>query len=223
MNRNFKLIIIPVAAIIIASVLWLGCEKKEAPQPSQNVVNVPEISRKPTGPTETRASTAEVKPAQPASAAASGAANTIPATNPEALKNVIIRVYEDEEQPNNYIDLSEFKTVCPEAIGDLFGTGALTLNPTLPDEKKAPVDRVVSIELANMGLIDPEIKGVGKITQPIGYRDCKITLKDPDETLTGIVVLCRNLEGKKTDGTPWSLLLKQMTAKKFYKVELIRK
>jgi len=219
MNRNFKLVIVPVAAIMIASVLWLGCEKKEAPQPSQNVVNVPETSAKPTGPAETRVSTAEIKPAQPASAAAS----TVSAANLEALKNVVIRVYENETQPNNYIDISEFKTVCPEAMGDLFGTGVLTLNPTLPDEKKVPVDRVTSIEMVNMGLINPVIKGVGKITQPIGYRDCKITLKDPDETLTGIVVLCRNLEGKKTDGSPWALLLKQESAKKFYKVELIRK
>ena len=222
MSRNLtQKISLLVAALVI--VLLSGCEKKETPQTPRNVVSVPEISKKPIGPAETGVPTSETTPPKPITTPSNVPANTAATTTPEALKNVVFRIYEDENQPDKYVELSEFKTACPEVIGNLFGTGILTMNPTLPDEKRVPVERVASIELVNMGLIDPDIKGVGKITQPIGYRDCKIILKNPDENLTGIVVLCRNLEGKKTDGTPWALLLKQTTAKNFYKIVLIKK
>lgn len=143
------------------------------------------------------------------------------AVKPE--KKLVYRVYPDEHRTDEYVELTELKFDCPEDIGRLFKDGVVRINPTLDDERKVPVERVKSLIFNKRGLVKPDIAGVGKLSEPVGYRDCTINLKNPDEELTGILVICRKLEGKKTDGDTWSANLVREAGADFHKIELIYK
>lgn len=173
----------------------------------------------------TMAESQSVAPVKPAPETQPSPVEQAPATAEEQLqgeevKKYVYRVYEDETKPEQFVELVEFSTAC-EGIGDIFANGELTINPTLQGEVKVPLSRVASITFDKFGLIDVSIKGVGKVDQPAAYRDNIIVLKNPDETINGVLVICRNLKGKKADGTEWSINLLHETAKKFYKIELI--
>lgn len=210
---NQALTIIFAIAIALA-ILATGCEKKEAPPPPPPKIVIKEPPTKPVVP-DTPAATKEVSidPSKMSTAEIEAAIS----------KKYNFKIYLDQDNIEEFIELTEFNAACAEPIGNLFGSGQLTINPTLPNEQKVPIDRVVSIEFDKMGLVEPEINGVGKMNQPIGFRDNKVILQNPDEEITGaIIVVCRPLTGKTVGGENWSLRLEQDVAKKFYKIELVK-
>lgn len=188
-------------------ILTVSCERKEPKNEekmaeSQSTTTVPPVPQTQPTPTEQEPATTEEQ---------------VPI---EEVKKYIYRVYEDESQPAQFVELVEFSTAC-EGIGDIFANNELIINPTLSGEVKIPLSRVVSITFDKFGLIDVTIKGVGKVDQPAAYRDNVVVLKNPDETINGVLVICRNLKGKKADGSEWSFNLLHDTAKKFHKIELV--
>lgn len=201
-----------IAALILLTVAVIACDKPAPQTPTTPVAkNTEPASGKPAPPI--------TEPAATVSTAETPVHTGAPITGG---MDVVYRLYLDEKKPTEFVELNQFKTVCAEPIGDLLGSGTLTLNPTLPDEKKIPVERVVYIEFNFMGLTQPEIKGVGSLNQPIGYRENKVVLKDPDETLEKvIIVLCRDLQANLADGTPWTYKLEKDAASKFFKIERV--
>jgi len=143
---------------------------------------------------------------------------------PPEKKQITYRIHTDENNPEEFVELVAFNTVCEEPIGNLIGTGTLTINPTLENEREIPVERVTAIIFNKMGLIDPSIKGVGKLVQPIGYRENKVVLQNPDDEIEDcILVMCRDLEGITLDGAEWSMRVEKDAARQFHKIEIIRK
>ena len=198
-----------VAFALTTMLLLIGagfsaCERKPEPQPQPVASPVtPPPQPTPTEPAEP--ATGEITPSEPAEP-------EIPAR--------IFRIYENENEPEVFVELVEFNTGC-EGLGNIFAEEELVVDPTLDSERKIPLARVVSLTFNNYGLIDIKIPDVGKVHQPAAYRENTVTLKDPDETVEGILVICRDLSGKKADGTDWLIELKGDPAKKFYKIELV--
>lgn len=185
----------------------VSCERKQPPEEgtmaeSQTVLQGKPASQTQPVPTEQEVATQEEQ---------------VPS---EEVKKYVYRVYEDETKPTQFVELVEFSTAC-EGIGDIFANNELIINPTLPGEVKVPLSRVASITFDKFGLIDVSIKGVGKVDQPAAYRDNIVVLRNPEETLNGVLVICRNLKGKRADGSEWSFTLLHDTAKKFHKIELV--
>jgi len=139
----------------------------------------------------------------------------------EPEKKLVYRVYPDEHNPAEYVELAQLSFDCPEEIGRLFKDDVVRINPTLGNEREVPLERVKSLVFNKRGLVKPAIPGVGKLSEPVGYRDCEINLKNPEEKLTGILVVCRRLKGIKTDGAPWSANLVKKTGAQFHKIELL--
>lgn len=193
-SDSHRLINAAFIAVAIIALGFIACEQKPAQPPTQIVT--------PTPPPPPPVVPVPVTPVQPAAVQRS------------------FRVYEDKKKPEQFVELVEFTTAC-EGIGDIFANDELILNPKVKGEQKFPLSRLVAVEFDKFGLVDPTIKGVGAVTQPAGYRGGKIILKNPDETLEGIIVICRELKGKKADGAEWSANLKFDTATAFYKIEII--
>ncbi|GEM_PF-2117079 len=215
-----KTIVLTLFACAVVFVVFNGCEKR-----GETGTTPGETGSTPTETTTTGVD--RTAPPEPIVAPQPEEPPPPPAPPPPKL---IYRIYPDENKPDEFVDLVEFHTVCDQPIGNLFGTGYLTINPTLPQERKIPLDRVVGIEFNKRGLVKHKIKRVSKVFDPVGYRESTVILRNPDETIVGdqeeetpvIIVLCRDLEGKLVDGAYWSHELRHEKSKVFYKIELVR-
>ncbi len=201
---SFRLMVIASLTAFLACSFLVACEKEQLPFFREGNSKKAPVT------------------AEPDAAISPGTVGTPEkAVKPE--KKLVYRVYPDEHDTDKYVELTELNFDCPEQIGNLFKNDTVTIYPSLDNEKEVPVKRVESLIFNKRGLVKPDIAGVGKLSEPVGYRDCEINLKNPEERITGILVICRKLEGKKPDGTTWSANLVRQASADFHKIELIYK